>query len=159
MWVVAIILHSTGFKPALLFLLVHGEFFFSLKKCLFYCRWAICCILANSRLRPDFPSPSGGVAPWAPPLGAFGAPVRVPAVHIWATAAFVGGERKEKEKLECHGRPSRGVGLAYAAFGGDKFFFFGAPPAPQMVLKTWPLPWGFQICAWFWNRTAGKWFL
>ena len=30
-------------------------------------------------------------------------------------------------------------------------------PSPQMVLKTWPVPWGFQICAWFWNRTTGKW--
>ena len=32
----------------------------------------------------------------------------------------------------------------------------GAPDAPQMVLKTWPVPWGFQICAWFWNWTTGK---
>jgi len=22
-----------------------------------------------------------------------------------------------------------------------------APPAPQMVLKTWPVPWGFRMCA------------
>ena len=54
-------------------------------------------LLVNTReLLPSagFPSPSGGVAPWAPPLGAFGAPVGAPAAHIRETAAFGGGERR-----------------------------------------------------------------
>jgi len=63
-----------------------------------------------------FPSLSGGVAPLAPPLGAFGTPVRAPAAPIWATAAFGGGERKLKF-LEHRGRPGRVVSLAYAASG------------------------------------------
>ena len=41
-----------------------------------------------------FPSPSGGLAPSAPTLGAFGAPVGAPAAPILETAAFGGGERK-----------------------------------------------------------------
>ena len=39
------------------------------------------------------PSPSGGVAPPAPPLSDFGTPVGVPAAPIWETTAFGGGER------------------------------------------------------------------
>ena len=55
-------------------------------------------ILSYARELPPsagFPSPSGGVAPQAPPLGAFGAPVGAPAAPIWETAAFGGGESQE----------------------------------------------------------------
>ena len=52
---------------------------------------------------------------------AFGAPVGAPTVPIWETAAFGGGERtRYRQNLGRRGRPSRGVGLAYAAFGSDK---------------------------------------
>ena len=35
-------------------------------------------IIVKYPLSAGFPSPSGGVAPWAPPLGAFGSPVGKP---------------------------------------------------------------------------------
>ena len=58
-------------------------------------------ILGYTRKLPPsagFPSPSGGVAPLAPPLGAFGDTVRAPAAPSWTTAAFGGGERKYLKK-------------------------------------------------------------
>ena len=68
--------------------------------------------------------------------------------------------------------PSRGVGPPapiweagekknWGAMGGGVSLIkkIGVPSAPQMVLKTWPVPWGFRICAWFWNWTTGMWFL
>ena len=102
-------------------------------------------ILANSSLRRDFPRPP------APPLGAFGAPVGVPAVPIWETAAFGGGERSNKLKLIWgttgapylgnRGRPGRGVSLAYAAFGGDEkkknWGTFGAPNFRRLRRPKW----------------------
>ena len=54
-----------------------------------------------------FPSPSGGVAPSVPPLGAAGAPDGAPMAPIWKNAALGGGERKKK--LGHRRRPGRGV--------------------------------------------------
>ena len=42
-----------------------------------------------------FPSPSGGVAPSAPPMGVIGAPVVAPPAPIWETTAFDDGDKKK----------------------------------------------------------------
>ena len=84
------------------------------------------------------PSSSGGAAPWAP---------------IWETAAEGSGKKK---KLGAPRVPHSGRRLPPPSGAIKKI---GAPAAPQMVLKTGPVPWGFRICAWFWNWTTGKWFL
>ena len=66
-------------------------------------------ILAKYPPSAGFPSPSGGVAPWVPPLGAFGATVGAPTALIWETAAFSGGERKKEKK----------IGAPWGAIGAD----------------------------------------
>ena len=85
--------------------------------------------LFNTREIPAF----GGISLALRGSSTFGAPVGVPAVPIWETAAFGGGERIETKQniknLGCHERP-----------------IFGAPGAPrsgrqlslrrQTVLKT-----------------------
>ena len=45
-----------------------------------------------------FPSPSGGVAPSVPPLGAFCTHVGAPPVPILETATFGGGKRQKDKK-------------------------------------------------------------
>ena len=40
--------------------------------------------------------------------------------------------------------------------GGGDGKKFEAPAALRMVLKTWPVPWGFRICAWFLKLDNGK---
>ena len=82
-------------------------------------------ILAKFPPSAGFPSPSGGVAPLAPPLGAFGAPVGAPAAPIWVTAAFGCGERKDtKINIKNLGRPERTI--------------FGAPGAPRSGRQLTP---------------------
>ena len=84
--------------------------------------------LAKHTPSTGFPSPSEGTVPSAP---------------IWKTAFFGGSKRRKK--IGAPGVPyswRRNPPPSTAADG-----------VPQMVLKTWPLPWGFRICAWFWNWT------
>ena len=71
--------------------------------------------LFNTREIPAF----GGISLALRGSSTFGAPVGVPAVPIWETAAFGSGGRKKKN-LGRQGRPGRGVSLAYATFVGDK---------------------------------------
>ena len=68
-----------------------------------------------------FPSPSGGVAPSAPPLGCLRRPFGQPP----PSAAVKESKKKNwgamgAPYLGCRGRPGRVNSLAYAAFGGDK---------------------------------------
>ena len=103
-------------------------------------------IYINIREIPAF----GGISLALRGGGALGVPVRAPESPIWGTAAFGGGERnkKKKQNLGHHGRPGRGVSLAYAAFGGDKKNvknlgrherpIFGAPGAPRSGRQLTP---------------------
>ena len=74
----------------------------------------VCIYIYTRELPPSagFPSPFGGVAPLAPPLGDFGAPVGALMAPIWETAAFGTDERKVKKikkNLGRHGRPIFGA--------------------------------------------------
>ena len=96
----------------------------------YLCDTSIYIYLWNTRLRRDFPRSTGRLR------RPFGKPLPSAAV-------------KKLNKMGWHGRATR---------GGD-IKKIGAPAAPQMVLKTGPVPWGFRIYAWFWNWTMGKWFI
>ena len=69
--------------------------------------------------------PPGEVALPAPPLGALGVPVEVPAAPIWETAAFGGGERiVAKKNIKNLGRHERPI--------------FGAPGPPRSGRQLTP---------------------
>ena len=82
-----------------------------------FTRLCIVCVYRYTRKLPPsagFPSPFGGVASPAPPLGA------LPTL-VWRPPPSAAVKGKYNiNNLGQRWRPGRGVSLAYAAFGGNK---------------------------------------